>query len=199
MEPRPRPPSYTLEVFADPSCVKAVVKAILHTIFFHRYFIPVTPSSHDLLSLSLPMVQDNDLETLIDQRATTLVRAVEAIPASGSSSPRVGVVGLAAAPGGGVGGAGAATGAGRAQIGVSFFETKKRKKTYFFSKADEEVCWETWTLDVTCATPRTESGRVIRRRPHQGRRTIPRIMTLTGLQRLSRSGRLWRRVCRRRL
>jgi hypothetical protein len=25
-------------------------------------------------------------------------------------------------------------------------------------KGEEEVCWEQWTLDVTLATPRTESG-----------------------------------------
>jgi autophagy-related protein 101 len=49
------------------------------------------------------------------------------------------------------------TPSGRGQIVVSFFE-KKRKKTYFFGKADENVCWEAWTLDVTCATPKTESG-----------------------------------------
>lgn len=27
---------------------------------------------------------------------------------------------------------------------------------------EEEVCWEQWTLDVTLATPRTESGKNIR-------------------------------------
>lgn len=26
-------------------------------------------------------------------------------------------------------------------------------------KGEEEVCWEIWTLDVTIATPRTESGK----------------------------------------
>jgi autophagy-related protein 101 len=41
---------------------------------------------------------------------------------------------------------------------VQFFE-KKRRKTYFFGKADEDVCWEQWTLDVTLAQPRTETGR----------------------------------------
>jgi hypothetical protein len=46
---------------------------------------------------------------------------------------------------------------GRGQIVVSFLE-RKRRKTYFFGKADEEVCWETWVLDVTCATPRTDAG-----------------------------------------
>jgi len=46
---------------------------------------------------------------------------------------------------------------GRGQLVVQFFE-KKRRKTYFFGKADEDVCWEQWTLDVTLATPRTEAG-----------------------------------------
>jgi autophagy-related protein 101 len=116
--------------------------AILHTIFFHRYFIPITPTTRELLDISLPTVEDNELETHIDQKATSLVRAVEVQPSSSSpKSPRT--YGQS----------------GRAQITVSFFELKKRKKAYFFSKADEEVCWETWTLDVTCATPRTESGK----------------------------------------
>lgn len=46
---------------------------------------------------------------------------------------------------------------GRGQLVVQFFE-KRRRKTYFFGKADEDVCWEQWTLDVTLATPRTETG-----------------------------------------
>jgi autophagy-related protein 101 len=139
MEPTRRAPEYTLELFADPSCLKEVVKAVLHTIFFHRYFIPIVPASRDLLDLSLPVIEDIELETLIDQRATSLVRAIErpVTPTAGSRTTQA---------------------SGRAQITVMFFERQKRKKTYFFSKADEEVCWETWTLDVTCATPRTESG-----------------------------------------
>ena len=51
--------------------------AILHTIFFHRYFTPVTPLHRDLLDLTLPAIDDVDLETLIDRRATELVRAME--------------------------------------------------------------------------------------------------------------------------
>jgi autophagy-related protein 101 len=114
--------------------------AILHTIFFHRYFIPITPSSHDLLDMSLPIINDNELETLIDQRATSLTRAIE-LPDHGQQEN------------------GRSNGhSGRAQITVQFFERQKKKKAYFFSKVDEEVCWETWTLDVTCATPRNETG-----------------------------------------
>lgn len=137
MEPRARPtiPEYTLEVFAEPSCAKDIVKAILHTIFFHRYFIPIIPLTRDLFDQTLPQVDDSNLETLIEQRATQLVRYVE----SPTSSPY-----------------NTSTPSGRAQILVQFFE-KKRKKSYFFSKGgDEDVCWEQWVLNITCATPKTE-------------------------------------------
>ncbi|KAF2730363.1 DUF1649-domain-containing protein [Polyplosphaeria fusca] len=127
MEQR-RPPEYILDVFADPACVRDVVKAILHTIFFHRYFSSISPLTRDLLDLTLPAIDDVDLETLVDQRTVQLVRAIES-----THQQR-----------------------GRGQLVVQFFE-KKRRKTYFFGKADEEVCWEQWTLDVTLATPRTET------------------------------------------
>ena len=163
MEQR-RPPEYILEIFADLACVKDVVKgiihvlpcplctsvlsascsrvptpplilfaAILHTIFFHRYFSSISPLTRDLLDLTLPAIDDVDLETLIDQRTAALVRAIES-----THQQR-----------------------GRGQLVVQFFE-KKRRKTYFFGKADEEVCWEQWTLDVTLATPRTETGTLSR-------------------------------------
>jgi hypothetical protein len=130
----PAVPEYTLEVFAEPSCAKDIVKAILHVIFFHRYFIPITPLTRDLFDQTLPQIDDSGLETLIEQRATQLVRYVE----TPSSSPYT-----TSAP------------AGRAQILVQFFE-KKRKKSYFFTKGDETVCWEQWVLNITCATPKTE-------------------------------------------
>lgn len=82
--------------------------------------------------MTLPLIDDVDLETLIDQRTTALVRAID----NAASYSQKG---------------------GRGQLAVHFFE-KKRRKTYFFGKADEEVCWEQWILDVTLATPRTESG-----------------------------------------
>lgn len=171
MEPRRRP-EYNLDVFADTAFVKDVVKgafglcffctflspqvhvlqlchpttrcpsglrrepvltcktAILHTIFFHRYFTSISPLTRDLLDLTLPAIDDVDLETLIEQKTFALVRSIDS-----THQPR-----------------------GRGQIVVQFFE-KKRRKTYFFGKADEDVCWEQWTIDVTLAQPRTETGR----------------------------------------
>lgn len=53
----------------------------------------------------------------------------------------------------------------RGRIAVEFYERKRRRPGMWFGglagmtgKGEEEVCWEIWTLDVTIATPRTESG-----------------------------------------
>ena len=156
MEPR-RPPEHTLEIFADPTAVKDVVRGtclhpaqvlchlsnpsvagILHTIFFHRYFPTLRPSTIDILDLTLPYVSDPDLVSLIDTRAYQLTRQL--------SSPT--------APNGSV----------RGQIGVQFFEKKRRKGGgglgWFGGggRGEEEVCWELWRLEVTLATPKTEAG-----------------------------------------
>ncbi|KAI9762340.1 MAG: ER membrane protein DP1/Yop1 [Chaenotheca gracillima] len=139
MEPR-RPPEYILEVFADPSNVKDTVKAILHTIFFHRFFPSVRPKTRDLLELTLPFIDDLELETLIDQRTIQLIRQIDTTASNNLHS----------------------NSSGRGQIAVQFFEKRRRKA--WFSKAEEEVCWEQWTLDVTLATPRTDSERAKVRR-----------------------------------
>ncbi|CAG8952045.1 hypothetical protein HYALB_00004445 [Hymenoscyphus albidus] len=133
MEQR-KPPEYIIEVFADPSSVKDVVRGILHSIFFHRFFPSIRPSTRDVLDITLPVVTDVELETLIEQRTASLVRQFDA---SSDMGARKNV---------------------RGTMAVQFFE-KKRRKGWFNNKAEEEVCWEEWTLDVTLATPKTETER----------------------------------------
>lgn len=177
MEPRRSPPEYFLEIFADTNSVKDVLKGkrlfsiglflcfslsssratrvvargspvlslrltvigVLNLIFFHRYFPSIRPSTVDILDLTLPAINDAELETLIDSRVTSLVRQ----HLSSTSN---------ACGGNGV----------RGRIAVEFFEKKRRRSGLWFGglagKGEEEVCWEIWTLDVTIATPRTESG-----------------------------------------
>lgn len=106
---------------------------ILHTIFFHRFFPSVRPRTHDVLDLTLPVVGDAELETLIEQKTSSLIRQLDTTSDLGSRSSGV-----------------------RGQIAVQFFEKRRRKA--WFTKGEEEVCWEQWTLDVTLAIPRTESG-----------------------------------------
>ncbi|KAF4551625.1 putative autophagy-related protein 101 [Elsinoe fawcettii] len=164
MEER-KAPEYTLDIFADRSCVKDVVKAILHTIFFHRYFTPLEPKTHDLFDVTLPVVNDVELETLIDQRAVTLARQFEISPygASGTDARLEG---------------------GRGQVVVQFME-KKRRKGWFGGKADDELVWESWVLDVTLATPRSDTEVVKARRAMEStlQRTALKIINIVNRDR----------------
>lgn len=151
------PKEYVLEIFADQTFVKDIVKgqrinhqyvtkaanlsnaAVLHTIFFHRYFPSIRPSLRDLpqLDITLPYIADPpEIETLIDTRTTTLVHQLTS----------------ADTPNGGV----------RGQIAIQFFERRRRKTGGWLGGigrgGDEEVCWEEWLLEVTIAKPKTESG-----------------------------------------
>jgi len=114
---------------------------VLHTIFFHRYFPSIKPSYLEVLDFTLPLVADPELETLIDMRVGQLIRQL-----SSTSSPKSSV---------------------RGSLVVEFFEKKRRKAAglgWFTggAKGDEEVCWESWCLEVTLATPKTEIGRLLR-------------------------------------
>ncbi|KAJ5735553.1 Autophagy-related protein [Penicillium malachiteum] len=145
MEPRKTPPEYFLEIFADTTSVHDVLKGVLNLIFFHRYFPSIRPVTFEVLDFTLPAINDADLETLIESRVSTLVRN----HLSSAAETEDGKNGS----GGGV----------RARIAVEFYEKKRRRSGLWFGglagKGEEEVCWEIWTLDVTIATPRTESER----------------------------------------
>ncbi|KAJ6130253.1 hypothetical protein N7512_003033 [Penicillium capsulatum] len=143
MEPRKTPPEYFLEIFADTTSVRDVLKGVLNLIFFHRYFPSIRPVTFDVLDFTLPAINDADLETLIDSRVSALTH--QHLSSAGTQDGKVG--------GGGV----------RGRIAVEFYEKKRRRPHMWFGglagKGEEEVCWEIWNLDVTIATPRTDSER----------------------------------------
>ncbi|KAI1384684.1 DUF1649-domain-containing protein, partial [Hypoxylon trugodes] len=148
------PQEFILEAFADPASVRDVVRGILHTIFFHRFFPSLTPRSREVLDIMLPYVEDAELDTMIEKRAAELARELDATTTPTTThlhahphSSRVPT----------------ATG-GRGNISVQFFEKKRRKVWYMRGGGDEEVCWESWTVKVTVAEPRTESERAKVRR-----------------------------------
>ncbi|EFX02711.1 duf1649 domain containing protein [Grosmannia clavigera kw1407] len=148
---------FILEAFVDPSSVRDVVRGILHTIFFHRFFPSVLPRTRDVLDLTLPYIENAELETLIDQRTAMLVRQLEAERGAGQGAAwGAGGGGLGY---GGSGGGGSNHRGGRGQISVQFFEKRRRKAWYVMRGGEEEVCWESWTVKVTVAEPRTESER----------------------------------------
>lgn len=91
--------------------------------------------------MTLPVVDDLEVETLIDARVNALIQQHLS---SASNS---------------------ATGGVRSRIAVQFFEKRRKKSGAWFTgltgNAEEEVCWEIWTLDITIATPRTELGTLL--------------------------------------
>ncbi|KAG5937035.1 hypothetical protein E4U53_000093 [Claviceps sorghi] len=143
MDEQKDPPEFILDVFTDPRSLRDVVKGILHTIFFTRFFPSLSPRTRDVLDLTLPYVDDDELETMIDQRAAALERQLDAERSSGGRDAST-------------------NGGARGQVAIRFFEKRRRKA--WLSRGDEEVCWESWTLKVTVAEPRTESERAKVRR-----------------------------------
>jgi len=109
-------------------------------IFFHRYFPNIIPQTRDVLGLDLPFIPEAEIETLIEQRVTSLARQLEDERTHANTHPGPSNMG----------------GSGRGQVAVQFFE--KRRKRAWYSRGDDEVCWEIWTVKVTVAEPRTESG-----------------------------------------
>lgn len=124
----------------------AGASGILHTIFFIRFFPAILPQTRDVLGFDLAFVPEAEIETLIDQRVTSLARQLEAERNQPHHvNPHLQHVGLA-----GTGGS------GRGQVTVQFFE--KRRRRAWYSRGEDEVCWESWTVKVTVAEPRTEGG-----------------------------------------
>ncbi|KAI0202273.1 DUF1649-domain-containing protein [Astrocystis sublimbata] len=159
---RQRPQEFILEAFADPASVRDVVRGILHTIFFHRFFPSLIPRSREVLDIRLPFVDDAELDTMIEKRAAQLARELDAERThSSSTAPSVPLHHHLSQQRGAAAAAQVSTG-GRGNVSVQFFERKRRKTWYMraaYGGGDEEICWESWTVKVTVVEPRTESER----------------------------------------
>jgi autophagy-related protein 101 len=155
------PPSHVLEIFSDQLLVRDLVKGILHTIFFHRYFPSIRPalytpgpsstsstSSQTSLPIPLPAILDPpDIAAAIETHVATLVAQLTS-PSPGNVPP----------------------GGSRGEIVVQFFDRKRRKTGYTGgwlgrlgggnAQTDVEVCWEEWCLQVVVARPRSEAGEI---------------------------------------
>jgi autophagy-related protein 101 len=157
------PPSHVLEIFSDQLLVRDLVKGILHTIFFHRYFPSIRPSlytpgpsstsstsSQTALPIPLPAILDPpDIAAAIETHVATLVAQLTS-PSPGNVPP----------------------GGSRGEIVVQFFDRKRRKTGYTGgwlgrlggggnAQTDVEVCWEEWCLQVVVARPRSEAGEMM--------------------------------------
>lgn len=145
--PTTRPPVHNIDLFLAPASAQAALQGILHTILFQRLFISAKPVSRNVLSTTLPALDDPDIESLLSERSISLLRTLDS-----SSAPRPGSSPSPFSPPDNSNG-------GRGVISISFFERKRRKTYSFFGKGgsnDDLVCWERWEVDVTMARPRDE-------------------------------------------
>jgi len=155
----PQPSSSPTKMPGHPYCVITLLLSkqekianiqiigILNLIFFLRFFPTVAPRTRDVLGLDLAYVPVAEIETLIEQRVTTLVRDLEAErsqPHHANHHPQHPSLG-------------AGNGSGRGQVTVQFFE-KRRRKNWYTMRGEDEVCWENWVVKVTVADPKTEGG-----------------------------------------
>jgi autophagy-related protein 101 len=164
MEGRSKPPEFTIELSADRQNVKDVVKGIynhhwsliaaltdnelgiMRTIFFHRTFTPITPSTHDVLDVTLPYIPDNaDLESLLETRTIALLRHLDN-PTTTTLSPQYNPKSTTS---------NSSNSSSRGTLTIQFLE-RKRRKGWFIAKADEETVWESWVIEVNLSTARSE-------------------------------------------
>lgn len=107
---------------------KEAIKAILHTILFHRCYGLIVPKTQEVLDLTLPAVDDAEIEALIEVKASEFASALRTSSSRGDTSSLV----------------------------IEFYEKKVRKA--WFSEKEEEVCWESWTVSLALVQPaRTEA------------------------------------------
>jgi hypothetical protein len=180
---------YILEVFADQTFVKDIVKGIaqspdsdaavcrppisctdqcyfprpgvLHTIFFHRYFPPIRPT---LYSPTGPSSHTSSASTQSLPIPLPSILDPPEIAAAIDSHAALFVSQLTSQSSSTSG-----PGGSRGEIVVRFFDRKRRKTgitTGWLGRlgggqTEEEVCWEEWCVQVVVARPRSEAGTLL--------------------------------------
>ncbi|KAJ3540098.1 hypothetical protein NM688_g6274 [Phlebia brevispora] len=122
-------PEITIDLVLDRHNTKEVLRAVLHSILFHRLFGTVKPRTFEVSDVSMPGVDDPEIIRLVDEKVESFWRGVE-------------------------GGANK-----RGQILVTFSEKRQRKSWFPGIMGEEEVPWELWTINAEIRQPTTAQER----------------------------------------
>ncbi|KAI8376849.1 hypothetical protein BD560DRAFT_367575 [Blakeslea trispora] len=115
---------FSLEMtFLPRNQVKDVLRGLLHSIFFHRLLANVIPRELRVLNTTVSITDSADVEKLIEEKT------VEFLHNTNSSQIKQG------------------------KVAVLFYEKRLKKNWFQFSKSEEFVCWEQWTITLNLTQP----------------------------------------------
>ncbi|KDQ51157.1 hypothetical protein JAAARDRAFT_73804 [Jaapia argillacea MUCL 33604] len=122
-------PIITIDLVLDRHSTKEVLHAILHSILFHRLFGTVKPQTFEVFDVTMPGVDDKDMEQLVDDKVDAFWKGIE----GGSNK--------------------------RGQIIITFSEKKPKKSWFQVYMGEEEVPWEQWIVNAEIRQPKSERDR----------------------------------------
>ncbi|CAL1708419.1 unnamed protein product [Somion occarium] len=70
-------PVVTIDLVLDRHTTKEVLRAVLHSILFHRLFGIVKPQTYDVLDVTMPGVDDPEIKQLIQDKVDAFWKAVD--------------------------------------------------------------------------------------------------------------------------
>ncbi|KAF9966856.1 hypothetical protein BGZ70_001022 [Mortierella alpina] len=77
-----QPVTFPVELTVERTLLKDALRAILHTILFHRVFANIKPRDMDILDLTIPVIDDPEVDKLVDEKIAAFVKAVDSNPQS---------------------------------------------------------------------------------------------------------------------
>ncbi|KAI0756067.1 autophagy-related protein [Daedaleopsis nitida] len=70
-------PTITIDLVLDRLQTKEVLRAILHSILFHRLFGTVKPMTFEVLDVTMPGVDEDEIKHLVEEKVDAFWKAVE--------------------------------------------------------------------------------------------------------------------------
>ncbi|KAI0714569.1 autophagy-related protein [Earliella scabrosa] len=70
-------PTITIDLVLDRQQTKEVLGAMLHSILFHRLFGTVKPKTFEVLDVTMPGVDDEEMRLLVEEKVDAFWKAVE--------------------------------------------------------------------------------------------------------------------------
>ncbi|CAO3566717.1 unnamed protein product [Mortierella alpina] len=77
-----QPVTFPVELTVERTLLRDALRAILHTILFHRVFANIKPRDMDILDLTIPVIDDPEVDKLVDEKIAAFVKAVDSNPQS---------------------------------------------------------------------------------------------------------------------